>query len=182
MRIIAGQLKSRLFAGLPKGKSRPMSDRIKMAIFNMIGDFSDLTVLDAFAGTGALAFESVSRGAKSATSVEIDGRVFSVLLDNCRKLDLTDRVVCKRMNIISWLKENQGGDYQLIFVDPPYDNLRPHYLQSIVDWSASETRLVITWPYAFKSDIDFLDKKSSKLIQLTNRRYGIVWVGIYQKI
>ena len=158
-----------------------MSDRIKMAIFNMIGDCSDLTVLDAFAGTGALAFESVSRGARQATCLEIDGRVFSSLLGNCRQLGLTDKVTCQRTNVISWLKNNRGDDYQLIFIDPPYDNLKPHYLKSIVSWAGTDSRLIITWPFSQRSEIQFLDKKSTNLTQLTTRRYGIVSVNIYQK-
>ena len=67
MRIIAGSLGGRVFKAPSGHRTHPMSEKIRGAIFNALGDISDLTVLDAFTGSGALCFEAVSRGVANAT-------------------------------------------------------------------------------------------------------------------
>ena len=70
MRIIAGDLKGREFKS-PRGRTtRPMSEKTRGALFNTLGDIEGLSVLDGFAGSGALVFEAISRGAVSALAIE----------------------------------------------------------------------------------------------------------------
>ena len=86
MRIIAGELRGRQFNS-PKGhRTHPMGDRVRTALFNTLGDISDLTILDAFAGSGALTFEAISRGAKSAVTLEIDYDAYEVIQQNAEDL------------------------------------------------------------------------------------------------
>src|SRR6266404_7522519 len=100
MRIIAGTLKGREFKS-PRGhKTHPMSDKVRGALFNVLGDIEDLTFLDAFAGSGALAFEAISRGAKSVTAIDRDNSAHEVLEQNSREL-------CPRQ--VKVIKANAGG-------------------------------------------------------------------------
>ncbi|HKX24038.1 MAG TPA: RsmD family RNA methyltransferase, partial [Candidatus Saccharimonadales bacterium] len=82
MRVIAGELGGRFFAGPDSTATHPMAERVRGAMFNALGDIEGLTVLDAFAGSGALAFEAISRGAKSVVVVERDKRAQRIIAEN----------------------------------------------------------------------------------------------------
>ena len=85
LRIIAGQFKSRLLKTPKYGKTRPMSDRARMALFNILGDLTEVgSVLDAYGGSGALALEAISRGASSAVIIEINRRAYPQLVEKCQ--------------------------------------------------------------------------------------------------
>lgn len=122
-RIIAGTHKGmNLFA--PSGKtSRPTSDRAKEALFSMIGDdIEGMRVLDVFAGSGQIAFEALSRGAKHATLIERDRDAIFAINKNIAKTHWGDRVTlmggdCRRY--LAMLKR-RGELFDFIYVDPPW--------------------------------------------------------------
>ena len=178
MRIIAGYHRGRLFKSPPPGPCHPMSDRAKMALFNILGDLTDLTVLDAYAGSGALAFEAISRGATRATCVEINRRVFDVLGANCRQLGFEAQINCHRANITSWIKRHQADDYQLILVDPPYQAFKPHQLEALATWTKADAKLVISFPSHWQPETVFDDRH---WWSLTRRNYAGANIAIYQK-
>jgi 16S rRNA (guanine966-N2)-methyltransferase len=95
---------------------RPTSDKVRGAIFNVLGDVDGLQVLDLFAGTGALGIEALSRGAADATFVDTDPATVE------RNLALVgvDAPVHRR-DALQWLSFG-GGPYDLVFVDPPYSS------------------------------------------------------------
>jgi 16S rRNA (guanine966-N2)-methyltransferase len=108
MRIIAGRHKGRVLAA-PKGaKTRPTAARAREGLFNMLAHggygpggtsaIAGAVVLDAFAGTGAFAFEALSRGAASATLLEIDARAVDAARDNALKLGEKDHTLIRRMD------------------------------------------------------------------------------------
>ena len=82
MRVIAGTLGGRRLKAPPGRGTRPTSDRVREALFAMLGDLDGARVLDLFAGTGALGIEALSRGAASAVFVERDARAAAVLRAN----------------------------------------------------------------------------------------------------
>ena len=124
LRIISGELKSRLFKAVPTPRSHPMSDRGKMALFNMLGHLDDVElVLDAYGGSGALAFEALSRGAQRAIIIEINARVYKQLTANVKQLGLQNRVTTYRANNVTCLN-NLQRQFDLMFLDPPFDNFR----------------------------------------------------------
>src|SRR5438445_6894886 len=103
MRIIAGRLGGRQFAS-PRGhRTHPMSDKMRGALFNALGDLSGLTVLDAFAGSGALAFEAVSRGAQHVVAIDVDKSAQRTIAKNITALGLADRVKLVRASAGAWL-------------------------------------------------------------------------------
>ena len=126
-----------------------MSERARGAIFNMLVDVKGLVVLDAYAGSGALAIEAISRGAATATAIEIDGRAYRVLVNNLNKLALADRVTARRANVVSYLKSAKAS-YDLILLDPPYRLIKPEPLLAIASFLKPGGRLVVSYPANFE--------------------------------
>jgi 16S rRNA (guanine966-N2)-methyltransferase len=118
VRIIAGSRKgARIFA--PKGRdTRPTSDRVREAAFNLIGPVGGATVLDLFAGSGAMGLEALSRGAASAVFVETDHEARRAIDRNLEKLRLAGRVDPREA--LQFLAADPR-QYDLVLCDPPYD-------------------------------------------------------------
>lgn len=124
MRITGGQHRSRTLSAPRGDATRPTSDRVREALFGILGSGMELAgarVLDLYAGTGALAFEALSRGAAHATLVESSGAAVQAIDANTRSLGLASRVRLLRAPV-----ERTGallavtGPYDLVFADPPY--------------------------------------------------------------
>ncbi|MEO0913354.1 MAG: 16S rRNA (guanine(966)-N(2))-methyltransferase RsmD [Pseudomonadota bacterium] len=127
MRIVGGQWRGTRLAALGKGDAaahlRPTSDKVRESLFNVLehGGYSALDgarVLDLFAGTGALSFEALSRGAAEACLVDDGAKSAALIRQNIERLQCLDRVKLLRK---SALKLGQSAEaYDLIFLDPPY--------------------------------------------------------------
>ena len=116
MRVVAGEFKGRALHAPPGTAIRPTSDKVRGAIFNVLGAVDGLRVLDLFAGTGALGIEALSRGATDATFVDTD----PVAVErNLAAIGIEQAV--QRRDVTSWLT-HAGGRYDLVFVDPPYSS------------------------------------------------------------
>jgi len=125
LRVVAGELRGRRLAGPPKGADvRPTADRVREALFSILGDVSEARVLDLFCGTGALAIEALSRGAAEATLVDKHTRL---VRRNVTDLDLGARAEIVRADALAFLRRERRS-FDLIFCDPPYslaDRLGP---------------------------------------------------------
>jgi 16S rRNA (guanine966-N2)-methyltransferase len=97
-----------------------MSERVKGAMFNVIGNVEDTSVLDAFAGTGALGFEALSRGASKATFIERDRVAQKVIAENAETLGVTSEMKLIRTTVAAWSETASDEKFDLIFADPPY--------------------------------------------------------------
>jgi 16S rRNA (guanine966-N2)-methyltransferase len=119
VRIISGEHRgARIFA--PKGDgTRPTSDRVREAAFNLIGPVEGTSVLDLFAGSGAMGLEALSRGAASAVFVESDRDACRAIDRNVVKLRLGGATVLQRD--VFQVLATETRPYDLILVDPPYD-------------------------------------------------------------
>lgn len=123
MRVIAGRFGGRRLSA-PRGRTtRPTSDRVREALFSMLGELEGVVALDLFAGTGALGIEALSRGAERVVFVERDASAVVALRANLAALGLGEREasVCVG-DALGWLRAAQarGETYDLVFVDPPY--------------------------------------------------------------
>ncbi len=102
-----------------------MSERVRNALFNSIGgDIVDTVVLDAFAGTGAIGFEAISRGAKHATFVERDRTAQKILAENIETLSVDEKTKLVRAPVASWASTYDGPQFDVIFADPPYHDMQ----------------------------------------------------------
>jgi 16S rRNA (guanine966-N2)-methyltransferase len=134
VRIVAGEHRgARIFA--PKGRdTRPTSDRVREAAFNLIGPVDGAAVLDLFAGSGAMGLEALSRGAASATFVESDRDACRVIDRNIEKLRVTGARVVQQ-DVLRALAMDRRT-YDLILCDPPYgyqhgDRLAPYLVRAL---------------------------------------------------
>jgi 16S rRNA (guanine966-N2)-methyltransferase len=146
MRIIAGELKGRQFEALKGHKTHPMSEKMRGAIFSALGDISELKVLDAFSGSGALSFEAISRGAKEAVALEIDKKAKKLIELNAKNSHLTSKVKVIRANASSWSDNNLDQTFDLIICDPPYDNLQINLLKKLTKHLKKSGIYVLSWP------------------------------------
>ena len=172
MRIVAGEWRGRAIAA-PKGSAtRPTSDRVREAVFSAvrsrIGDLAGCRVLDAFAGSGALAFEALSRGAVSAVLIEPDRDARDAIARNAAALGASGAVAVLPGDAFRLTgRAINGGPFALLFLDPPY-RILPAQVSSLLEGLASagslaEGALVVyehaagvdpEWPMGFDSQGD----------------------------
>jgi 16S rRNA (guanine966-N2)-methyltransferase len=123
VRVVAGRFGGRRLQA-PRGRdTRPTADRVREALFAMLGPLDGERVLDLFAGSGALAIEALSRGAARATLVERDARAVAVLRANLAALELSDdeaRVIHGPARAALRDASARGDAYDLVLLDPPY--------------------------------------------------------------
>ncbi|OAV10874.1 Ribosomal RNA small subunit methyltransferase D [Moraxella catarrhalis] len=134
VRIIGGQHKRRLLTFVDAQGLRPTPDRLKETIFNWLtGYLTDAKVLDACAGSGALGFEAVSRGAKTAILIEPNLAQAQMLKQNAKLLRLSDKLTIVSTDAISALN-TMHDTFDIIFIDPPYAlNLWQPILKNLLD-------------------------------------------------
>lgn len=176
MRIIAGKLKGRNFSEPHGHKTHPMSEKVRGALFNALGDIEGLTFLDAFAGSGALAFEAVSRGAKNVIAVEIDKKAHSQILKNLRMLRIEDSIKAVKANVGGWSIHNMEKKFDVILLDPPYDDIRTEMLQKLMNRHVRKGGLaVLSYPGHTKiPDFDNMSVAADK-------NYGDIQLVFYRK-
>ena len=123
MRVVAGLAGGRRLRA-PAGRNvRPTSERVREALFNALGSLDAIagaTVLDLFAGTGALGIEALSRGATSAVFVDADLRAIQAIKENLRATGLADRARVVQSDVFRFLAGSPPDPFDLAFADPPY--------------------------------------------------------------
>jgi 16S rRNA (guanine966-N2)-methyltransferase len=113
---VAGELGGRRLVAPRGDRVRPTADRVREAIFSILGDVSGAGVLDLYSGTGALAIEALSRGAESAVLVDTD---LAAARRNVEALGIGDRAELVRADVLRHLRRDDR-EYDLVFCDPPY--------------------------------------------------------------
>ena len=119
MRIVAGEFKGRRLHAPRGAGTRPTADRVREALFSILGDVSGARVLDLYAGSGALGIEALSRGAESALFVERDQQALAALRRNLEAVGADADV--RRQDVSRFLARPEGT-FDLVFCDPPYDD------------------------------------------------------------
>ena len=120
MRIVAGTYGGRRLAAPRGGRTRPTADRVREALFSMLGPVAEARVLDLFAGSGALGLEALSRGAAEATFVDSSAAAVRAVRANLESLAV--RAEVRRADARAFLRNARaaGRQYDLVFLDPPY--------------------------------------------------------------
>lgn len=176
MRIVAGNLGGRPLKS-PKGhRTHPMSERARGAVFNLLGDIEGLSVLDAFAGSGALGLEALSRGAASVTALDNDKSAHSTIIHNTRQLGLSDRLKAVQTSVEAWSANNSDQQFQLVFCDPPYDRRQPKAIQKLTSHVTPGGLLVLSWP-GKNTPPDLTNTEIA-----TQKNYGDAQVVVYRKL
>jgi 16S rRNA (guanine966-N2)-methyltransferase len=162
MRIIAGRLGGRLFKSTNPG-THPMSEKMRGALFNSLGDIVELRVLDAFAGSGALSFEAVSRGAGSSLAIESNRLAQKDINGNISDLKLSGSIKLIPSSVHSWARASKE-QFDLVFCDPPYDNVQPLSVDALQYKVIGGGLLILSWPPKIDppklSELKLIDDKS----------------------
>jgi 16S rRNA (guanine966-N2)-methyltransferase len=177
VRIVAGSRKGHRISA-PKGVvTRPTSDRVREAVFSIVGSVEGAAVLDLFAGSGALGLEALSRGAASCVFVERDRDAARVIQANLEKLRLTGATIVAR-DAASALRDerDRGRRYDLVLADPPYD-----------EWDAHAGTLAALLPDVLSDDglavVETTDRVEPELplALVTTRRYGSARITVFSR-
>jgi len=182
MRIIGGQYRSRIIS-MPKGvEMRPTQDKVREAIFNILGDITGCRVLELFAGSGAFGIEAISRGAAYVTFVDNNFRCVETVVSNLKSLGVgNDSYNVIRSDAIKVLPklETGGEKFDIIFMDPPYyKELSKKCLISVNSYDIL-TPVGLVLVEHFKKDILPADLNIIRLDQ--ERRYGDTVITIFRR-
>jgi len=159
MRIIAGELRGRRLHRLEGKQTRPTSDRLREAIFNILSFRTrQAVVLDLFSGTGAMAIEALSRGANSAVLVDDAPQAISLMTLNIRSFSLEKKARVQRWDIahnLNFLRHVQPL-FNLVFMDPPYNlNMIGPTLNHLLQSEALAAEACIVVEHSILEAIDF---------------------------
>ena len=177
MRIVAGSRKGHRIAA-PKGAgTRPTGDRVREAVFNIVGPVDEARVLDVFAGSGAMGLEALSRGAARAVFVERDREACRVIQQNLEKLRLTGAIVlCQDATQALREEKARGRRYDLVLVDAPYG-----------EWGRYEQSLADLLPELLEEDGIAVVETTARvdvelpLALVTSRRYGSARITVFSR-
>jgi len=177
MRIISGSKRGHKLFEFDGMDIRPTTDRVKESMFNLIQDFvSESVVLDLFAGSGALCFEALSRGAEFGVLVDMDKNSLALIKKNSDALGFSNLEIVnsEAMNFLDSTKK----EFSLIFLDPPYNKgfIAP-VIRKIVDKSILAKDGIIVL------ESDFSDEHGDfeGLIKLKQKKYGRSYVTVYKR-
>ncbi len=174
IKIISGQYKGRMIPTLKNATYRPSTSRLRESLFNILcsplyyeDHLLDAEVLDLYSGTGSLAFEALSRGAKSATLVDTDENSLKNAKIFAEKIKRSEDVTCFKASAINL--PYSGRSYNLIFMDPPYEkNLVDKTLISLTNQKWLKPGALIIIETEKKEDF----KYPSEIVLLDERKYG----------
>jgi 16S rRNA (guanine966-N2)-methyltransferase len=120
VRIVAGEFRGRRLQA-PRGLgTRPTADRVREALFSILGPLDGVQVLDLYAGSGALGIEALSRGAADAVFVDSEPRAVAAIRRNLGAVGVEARV--EQRDALAYLRAASGGPFGLVFLDPPYSS------------------------------------------------------------
>lgn len=176
MRIVRGTLGGRVLRAPHGAETRPTSEKVREAIFNILPDVEGMQVLDMFAGSGALGIEALSRGAAHATFIDQGKPALAAVRANLRELGLEDRATVLAGDAVSLgARHLPASPWQLVFVDPPYrSDLAVRAVQTLAHL-APEAVIVIEH-----------DRRNAppdgigSLVRTDQRRYGDTLVSFYR--
>lgn len=167
IRVIAGMYGGRTLVTPDGRKTHPMSERVRNALFNSISnELTNAVVLDAFAGTGALGIEAISRGAKNVTFIERDRLAQNAISSNIESLGIGDCTKLVKAPVASWVSTYEGELFDIIFVDPPYHDMQLSTVTAIMGLLKPGALMVLSSPGRSESPT------KTGVVVVDNRSYG----------
>lgn len=180
MRVVSGKYKGKSLKAVPGNSTRPTTDKVKEALFNIIGPYFDGGLcLDLFAGSGGLGIEAISRGAEKAIFVDRDGKAIGTIHDNIKACSLENVTEVYRNDAARALKAiiKRGLVFDYIFLDPPYAKQQLKDLLEMIDSSELLNKNgVIVCEHG--TDVK-LPSVVGQLRQTKIETYGIITISIY---
>lgn len=176
VRIIAGKYGGRRLDAPEGATTHPMSERVRGSMFNIIGDeVNDAEVLDAFAGSGAIGLEALSRGANYVTFIERDRVAGRILAENIQTLSVKTTTSVVQAGLRSWMDNNTDKAYDLIFVDPPYNNMQLSTVADLGGLLKPNGLMILSYPG--RCELPTVNG----VVVVDNRSYGNAALAFYRK-
>lgn len=176
VRVISGLYGGRKIAAPNGSTTHPMGERVRNAMFNIISDeVKGAYILDAFAGSGAVGIEALSRGASSVLFVERDKAAQKAIVDNITTLSIADDVKLARSSVASWIVAHDDQRFDIIFADPPYDDPQFSTVERLLGLLKPGALMVLSQPG--RSEV--LTKPG--VVVVDNRSYGTANLTFYRR-
>ncbi|MED3624345.1 16S rRNA (guanine(966)-N(2))-methyltransferase RsmD [Neobacillus thermocopriae] len=181
MRVVSGSCKGRSLKAVPGNTTRPTTDKVKEAIFNIIGPYFDGGIgLDLFAGSGGLGIESLSRGVDKVIFIDRDPKAVQIIHQNIKACNFAEKTEVYRNDaeraIKALSKRNIRFDY--VFLDPPYKKQQLVNLMEKLDMNNLVKDCgIIVCEHSFEVE---LPQTVGRFIQKKHEKYGIIAVTIYE--
>lgn len=157
-RITGGTFRGREILSPNSDATHPMGSRERLAILNSIGpEISGATILDLFAGTGALGIEALSRGAKKAVFVEKNHKTAEILRKNLENLNLKNSSEVFEKDAETFGPEN---DFDFVFIDPPYDKFGEINVSGILQKFENSKKIILSHPKSVDYSFDGFDART----------------------
>jgi 16S rRNA (guanine(966)-N(2))-methyltransferase RsmD len=185
MRVIAGSAKGRRLKSVPGDETRPITDRVKESLFNILGDFvAEARVLDLFAGTGAVGIEALSRGAAEAVFIDLSLAALRTVRANLQQTRLADRAVARRGDAFKYLAGPIETPFDLIYVAPP--QYRGLWVAAVRDLDKRPAWLA-RYPHGGSGILvaqihprEYQDLSLATLVEYDQRKYGSTLLCFYE--
>lgn len=182
MRVVSGSAKGRPLKAVPGMKTRPTTDKVKEAIFSMIGPyFTGGKVLDLYAGTGGLGIEALSRGMDSAVFIDRDPKAVSTIRGNVKHAGMTEHAEIYRNDAVRALAAlaKRGLQFDLVFLDPPYKLTN---MDEIILMMEEQQLLQTSAIIVIEHDADYTYDSEIGTFHCTRRaEYGEIAVSVYRR-
>lgn len=174
MKVSTGYLKGHHFKSPPGFATHPISERVKMALFNMLGDINGLTVFDPFGGSGAISIEAISLGAKSSVCLDRDFKAFKTIQQNVKDLGLEDKIKVTQANAAVWSEKNLDKQFDLVICEPPFNDLQPKVVDKMVKHLKQKGLMVLSHPGSGSAPT------VNGVVVVDNRLYGDAALAFYR--
>lgn len=174
LRIVAGRFGGRFIESPDTSTTHPMSERMRGALFNILGEVEGKTVLDPFAGSGAVGLEALSRGAKHVTFLERDKRAQAAVAKNIIALEVGGSAKLVKANCRMWSENNADATFDLIIADPPYHDVQLSTINLLTRHLKPNGLMVLSYPGRGSAPT------VNGVVVVDNRYYGDAALAFYQ--
>lgn len=180
LRVIAGKARGRKLRSVPGSSTRPITDRVKESLFNIIGaDIQAATVLDLFAGTGSVGIEAISRGAEYALFIDIDQQAVATVRANLVSTDLSSQGEVRRIDAFTFLHGKPDHAFDYVYIAPPqYKGLWKRTLSTLdanPAWLSPDAWVIVQ---IHPREIEPIELQN--LVEFDRRQYGSTVLIFYQ--
>jgi 16S rRNA (guanine966-N2)-methyltransferase len=181
LRVIAGKVKGRRLKSVPGDTTRPVMDRVKEALFNIIaGDVTDSNWWDLFGGTGAIGIEALSRGAALVRFSDLNRAPIETMKFNVEHCKFTEQSEIRRGDAFAFISANPDRQFEYIYIAPPqYHEMWSNALKLLdenIGWLADDG-----WVIAQIDPTEYQDVQLQSLLEFEQRKYGSTLLVFYER-
>ena len=185
LRVISGKAKGLRIKSVPGDTTRPITDKVKEALFNIIGadiaSGAGAVFLDLFAGTGAVGIEALSRGARFARFIDLNQKAVAVIRENLAHTRLNAAADVKKMDAFSLLKQSPDCTFDYVYIAPPqYQALWKQALQTLdqnVEWLTDDA-----WVIVQIHPVEYEPVELVNFSEFDRRDYGSTILVFYERV